>query len=116
MSMNYGPETIQYTIQSGDSLWDLADEYNTTAETIAAANPGIDPNYLYAGQVISIPGDQVNTEQFRRFGPGFRRPFRPFGPPFRRFRPFFRGPFIVPVPSYPYYPCSPYDPYCPYDY
>jgi LysM repeat protein len=112
MSMNYDPEVIQYTLQVGDSIWDLADEFNITAEEIVAANPGIDPNHLYAGQVISIPDESVNAQQFRRFG-GFGRPFRPFG--FRRFRPFFRGPFIVPVP-YPYYPCSPYDPYCPYDY
>jgi hypothetical protein len=116
MSMNYDPETIEYTIQSGDSIWDLADEYNTTAEAIVAANPGINPNYLYAGEVIAIPGNQlpVSAEQFRRFGPGFRRPFRRFGPPFRRFRPFFRGPVIIVPP--PYYPCSPYDPYCPYYY
>jgi hypothetical protein len=96
MSMNYGPETIQYTIQSGDSLWDLADVYNTTAEAIVAANPGINPNYLYAGEVISIPGDllPVSAEQFRRFGPGFGRPFFRRRFPFRRFRrPFFREPF-----------------------
>jgi hypothetical protein len=116
MSMNFSPETIQYTIQSDDSLWDVADDYNTTIEAIMAANPGIDPNNLYVGQVISVPDDlqSVSAEQFRRFGPGFRRPFfgRPF--PFRRFRrPFLREPIIF-VEPYPYYPCSPYDPYCPY--
>jgi LysM repeat protein len=114
MSMNYDPQIIQYTIQPGDSLWDLADEYNISAEAIVAANPGMDPYNLYTGQVIYIPDDlqPVGAEQFRRFGPGFRRPFRPFfGPRFGR--PFFRGPIII-APPYPYYPCSPYDPYCPY--
>jgi hypothetical protein len=122
MSMNYGPEIIQYTIQTGDSLWDLADRYNTTAEAIIAGNPGMDPDNLYVGEVISIPDDQqpMSAEQFRRFGPGFGRPFiRPgsgaFGPPFRRFGPFFRGPVVLPVP-YPVYPCPPYDPYCYYPY
>jgi LysM repeat protein len=123
MSMNYGSETVQYTIQAGDLLWELADRYNTTDEAIIAANPGMDPNNLYVGEVISIPDDQLPMipEQFRRFGPrfgrpfrpGFGGPFRPFGPPFRRFGPFFRGPVVFPVP-YPTYPCSPYDPYCPY--
>jgi hypothetical protein len=96
MSMNYSPKTIQYTIQSDDSIWDLADDYNTTPEAIVAANPGIDPNNLNVGQVLSIPYDllPVSAEQFRRFGPGFRRPFFRRRFPFRRFRrPFFREPF-----------------------
>lgn len=101
MSMNYDPDIIQYTIQDGDSLWDLADRYNTTTEAIMAANSGMDPNSLYVGEVISIPNDQLpmSPEQFRRFGPGFGGPFRPgFGRPFRPgfggpFRPGFRGPF-----------------------
>jgi LysM repeat protein len=123
MSMNYGPETVQYTIQADDSLWDLADEYNTTAEAIMAVNPGLNPHNLYVGQVISIPGDPMGAgkEQFRRFGPGFRgfrpgfgRPFRPFGFPFRRFRPIYPLPVPMPYPvAYPYY-CPPYDPYCQY--
>jgi murein DD-endopeptidase MepM/ murein hydrolase activator NlpD len=108
MSMNYGysPNTIQYTIQSGDSLWDLADEYNTTAEAIAAANPGIDPNNLNVGQVLSIPSDlfPVSAEQFRRFGPGFRHPFFRRRFPFRRFRrPFFREPFFEEFEEFPFF-------------
>jgi hypothetical protein len=107
MSMNYDyvPNTIQYTIQAGDSLWNLSDQFNIAPEYIMAANPGINLNALNVGQVISIPDNQLSAEQFRRFGPGFRRPFfrepfefrRPFFRrrfPFRRFRrPFFREPF-----------------------
>jgi len=86
MSMNYG--------YSPNSIQDLAYENNSTVD---------DP----------LP---INVAQFRRFGPGFRRPFfgRPF--PFRRFGPpSFVEPFLYAAP-YPYYPCSPYDPYCPYYY
>lgn len=96
MSMNYSPETIQYITQAGDSIWDLADVYDTTPEAIMAANPGIDPNNLNISQVLSIPSDlfPVSAEQFRRFGPGFRGPFFRRRFPFRRFRrPFFREPF-----------------------
>jgi hypothetical protein len=93
MSMIYGydPNIIQYTLQAGDSLWDLADQYTTSPEYIIAANPGIDPGNTYVGQVVLIPSNQipVYADQFRRFGPGFepgfRRPFFRRRFPFRRF-------------------------------
>lgn len=50
---------ILYTIQPYDNLWLLAQRYNTTVYAIAAANPGIDPNYLRIGQIIYIcPGNK----------------------------------------------------------
>lgn len=48
-------EVIRYTIQSGDTFFDLAQRYNTTVEAIVQANPGVDPNNLQVGQVINIP-------------------------------------------------------------
>ncbi|MDK2820187.1 MAG: peptidoglycan DL-endopeptidase LytF, partial [Clostridia bacterium] len=50
--------TFPYTIKSGDTLWKLAQQYNTTVEAIMAANPGVDPNNLQIGQVICIPSVQ----------------------------------------------------------
>lgn len=124
MNYDYDPDAIQYTVQDGDTLWDLAGDYNTTVEAIITSNPNIDFNNWYVGQVISIPGDlqSVNAEQFRRDRRGFRPGFRPgfgrrFGRRFRPFRPIFRPPVIIAPfpPFYPYQPyCSPYDPYCPY--
>jgi hypothetical protein len=97
MSMNYSPGNIQYLVQAGDSLGNLAYEYNTSTEAILAANPGITQKNLSVGQILAIPAkfSTVNAEQFWGFGPGFGfgRPFwgRPF--PFRRFgQPFFGGP------------------------
>ena len=48
--------SFPYTIKSGDTLYFLAQRYNTTVEAIMAINPGINPNNLQIGQVICIPG------------------------------------------------------------
>ena len=48
------PGTV-YTIAAGDTIFALANRFNTTVEAILAANPGIDPNRLQIGQEICIP-------------------------------------------------------------
>ena len=50
------PGGTLYTIRAGDTLFALAQRYNTTVDAILRANPGIDPNNLRVGQVICIPG------------------------------------------------------------
>ena len=50
---------IQYTIRPYDTIWMLAQIFNTTVDSIMDLNPGIDPKNLQIGQVISImPGFQ----------------------------------------------------------
>lgn len=44
-----------YRVRSGDTLWKLAQRYNTSPRIIFAANPGMNPNRLYVGQRIRIP-------------------------------------------------------------
>ena len=114
MSSNNAPGMIQYTIQAGDSLWGLANRYNSTVEEIMAANPGLGASNLWIGQVIAIP-DPPQLEQRREF----RRPEREFRRPEREFRRRpefeFRRPFRFPY-YVPYYPYVPYAPpaACPY--
>jgi len=44
-----------YTIQSGDTFSDIAAEFGITVDELLAANPGIDPRGLVAGDVIRLP-------------------------------------------------------------
>ncbi len=48
--------SFAYTIRPGDTLFLLAQRFNTTVAAIQRLNPGIDPNNLQIGQVICIPG------------------------------------------------------------
>ncbi len=44
-----------HTIQSGETLYRLTQQYHLTAEAICAANPGLSADNFKAGQVIVIP-------------------------------------------------------------
>jgi len=48
-------EVIEYTIQPGDTLWELAKRYGTSVEAILCLNPGLDPLNLQVGMAIKIP-------------------------------------------------------------
>lgn len=48
-------EIIEYTIKSGDTLFELAQRYSTTVNQIKKHNPGLNPDNLRVGQVIKIP-------------------------------------------------------------
>ncbi|NLJ95673.1 MAG: LysM peptidoglycan-binding domain-containing protein [Clostridiales bacterium] len=51
--------TIRYTIRPYDTLWMLAQVFNTTVESLMELNPGVDPRNLQVGRVITIrPGFQ----------------------------------------------------------
>lgn len=46
--------TIQYTVQRGDSLWEIANRYGTSVDAIKSLN-GLTSNTLQIGQVLKIP-------------------------------------------------------------
>lgn len=45
-----------YTLQAGDTLYDLAIKWGTTADAIAGTNHITDPTLLQIGQMLTIPG------------------------------------------------------------
>jgi LysM repeat protein len=49
-------ETQEYTVQSGDSLWKIAQKYGTTIDEIAKLNNIEDLNVIFEGQVLKLNG------------------------------------------------------------
>jgi hypothetical protein len=86
---------LKYTVQPGDTLWELADWYHTTPEAIEAGNPGIKPENLTVGQVIEISAEQTQEEQWP-----IRGPWGPTIPPV--VSPWGYGPYPAPVPFRPW--------------
>lgn len=52
-------DTVSYTIQKGDNYWKLEKQHCWTYGLIEKLNPGINPEKLKVGQVITVP-DTVN--------------------------------------------------------
>lgn len=51
---SFNTKTVTYTIQSGDTLWQIALKYGTTVQEIANINGISNPNLIYPGQVLRI--------------------------------------------------------------
>lgn len=50
------PQVVIYSVQQGDTLLSIAQQYGTTVEAIVEANPDIEnPDVLQIGQEIRIP-------------------------------------------------------------
>jgi LysM repeat protein len=56
-----GAQPTEYTVQSGDTLSEIAAKNNTTVEALMKANGITDPNLIYAGSTLSIPGQGGNV-------------------------------------------------------
>lgn len=50
------PQPTVYVVRYGDRLADIAQLYNTTVQAIAQANGILNPNYIFPGQRLIIPG------------------------------------------------------------
>ena len=47
---------IFHSVKQGETLSQIARDYRTSLSTIISANPSINPNIIYVGQQINIPG------------------------------------------------------------
>ncbi|MEG0378617.1 MAG: LysM peptidoglycan-binding domain-containing protein, partial [Eubacterium sp.] len=50
------PSGDTYTVQSGDTLSEIAERFGTTYEQLASLNGIADPNIIYPGQVLKVTG------------------------------------------------------------
>lgn len=51
---NTGSSAVTYTVQAGDTLSAIADQYGTSYSALASLNNISDPNLIYVGQVLTI--------------------------------------------------------------
>ena len=58
---NGGTNTITYTVQRGDSLWKIAEEYDVTVQEIIDLN-GLTNTILSIGQTLLIPVKNTNPD------------------------------------------------------
>ena len=68
-----GPPGEQYTVQSGDSLGEIAEAYGLSMAALLAANRITDPNAIYVGQNLAIPSQseiEQSSEPNATVGPG----------------------------------------------
>jgi LysM repeat protein len=49
-------ETTLYTVRSGDTLSAIATRYNIKMSAILSVNPGLNPNRIFVGKKIKLPG------------------------------------------------------------
>jgi TP901 family phage tail tape measure protein len=51
-------QTLDYTVEAGDTLSQVAADYGVSIEDLLAANPEIEnPNLIFAGQTLTIPSE-----------------------------------------------------------
>lgn len=53
------PADCSYVVQPGDTLGKIANRYGTTVSTLATLNNIANPNLIYPGQVLQLPGCTV---------------------------------------------------------
>lgn len=55
-SLSFGVFAESYVVKQGDVLWKIAKNYGTDSNTLAEYNNLKDPNLIYPGDIINIPG------------------------------------------------------------
>ena len=59
------PTPFYYTVRAGDTLAAIAQRFDSSVSAIRAANAGLPPDALYAGQVLLIPPPATRTTPVR---------------------------------------------------
>ncbi len=54
------PTPFAYTVQTGDTMSEIAERFNVSLDALQAANPQVSANAMSVGQVLNIPSDPDN--------------------------------------------------------
>src|SRR5699024_2112795 len=52
-----------YTIKAGDTFYLIARRYGISLDELLRANPKVDPDRLYVGQIVCVPGENQGGNQ-----------------------------------------------------
>ncbi|MGF2053626.1 GH25 family lysozyme [Vagococcus fluvialis] len=61
-TINKEPQNNTYTVQYGDSLSVIAENRNTTWQSLASLNNLSNPNLIYPGQILKVSGSSQNVQ------------------------------------------------------
>ena len=56
-----GAGQVKHTVQAGETLYRIALKYERTVDAVAQANNITNPNLIYVGQELTIPGASTAT-------------------------------------------------------
>lgn len=54
------PTPFTYTVKAGDTMGQIAQNFNITLDSLIAANPNVDPSSMSIGQTLKIPSSPQN--------------------------------------------------------
>jgi LysM repeat protein len=67
-----------YTVRRGDNLFRIGVRYGVTYHYLAQINGIYNPNYVYAGQIISVPCGAVPYPEYSPYRPSYRKVYPPY--------------------------------------
>ncbi|EFU84433.1 CHAP domain protein [Staphylococcus lugdunensis M23590] len=63
LTHQHAEAATQHTVKSGESLWSIAQQHNTTVNDIKQSN-NLSNNFVFPGQVLSVGGNNTNSSQY----------------------------------------------------
>ena len=63
LALSVALTSVEYTVERGDTLGQIANDYDVSVGELVEANNIANPNLIYPGQILSIPGEEGEPDQ-----------------------------------------------------